>query len=312
LVWVTSALDAVLSPTTVALGNFDGVHRGHQRVIAPILHEPGAELRSTVVSFWPHPKAFFTGRSHPLLTPIEEKAQVLGRLGVEQFVVLPFDQALADLTPEAFTEQILMQRLQARMIAVGADFHFGKGRSGSAERLRDVAAAFGVPVTIVPLVLDGEGRISSSRIRSALTAGDLVTANELLGRPYAIVGRVESGQQLARKLGFPTANLAVASEKLLPRWGVYAVRSQLEDGTIAAGIANIGQRPTVDGSGRIAVEVHLLDWAGDLYGQALTIELLHFLRAEQRFGSLADLQAQITRDCAIARDWLLAAARTTA
>lgn len=281
-------------------------------MVAPILHEPGGDFRSTVVSFWPHPKAFFTGRSHPLLTPIEEKAQVLGQLGVEQFVVLPFDQALADLTPDAFTEQILIERLQARAIAVGADFHFGKGRSGSAERLRDVAASFGVPVTIVPLVLDVEGRISSSRIRSALTAGDLVTANELLGRPYAIAGRVESGQQLARTLGFPTANLAVAPEKLLPRWGVYAVRSQLEDGTVVAGIANIGQRPTVDGSGRIAVEVHLFDWSGDLYGQALTIELFHFLRGEQRFGSLTELQTQIARDCAIARDGLPAVTRTTA
>ncbi len=306
MVWVTSALDTVLLPTTVALGNFDGVHRGHQRVIAPILNDPGAEsdLRSTVVSFSPHPRAFFSGRSHPLLTPMPEKAEALGQLGVDQFVVLPFDRSLADLTPEVFTAEILIRGLQARTIAVGADFHFGRGRTGSAERLREIAAEFGVPVKIVPLMLDRSGRISSSRIRAALMEGDLATANDLLGRPYAIAGVVEAGQQLGRQLGFPTANLAVAPEKLLPRLGVYAVRSTLADGTVVAGVANIGRRPTVGDHGPVTVEVHLLDWAGDLYGQSLAIALMAFLRPEQRFGSLAALKAQIEQDRVMAHDRL--------
>lgn len=306
MVWVASALDTVLLPTTVALGNFDGVHRGHQRVIAPILNDPGAGtgLHSTVVSFSPHPKAFFSGRSHPLLTPMPEKAEVLGRLGVDQFVVLPFGRSLADLTPEAFTAEILIRGLQARAIAVGADFHFGRGRSGSAERLREIAAEFGVPVKIVPLMLDASGRISSSRIRAALMEGDVVTAQELLGRPYTIAGVVETGQRLGRQLGFPTANLAVAPEKLLPRLGVYAVRSTLADGTVVAGVANIGRRPTVGEAGPVTVEVHLLDWAGDLYGQSLLIELIAFLRPEQRFESLAALKAQIEQDRTVARDRL--------
>ncbi len=317
MVWITSALDSVLSPTTIALGNFDGVHRGHQRVIAPILNgpaidpsdsaaEPGSMPVSTVVSFSPHPKAFFSGRSHPLLTPMDEKAQVLDRLGIEQFVVLPFGRSLADLTPEDFTVEILIRGLQARAIAVGADFHFGRGRSGTADRLREIAAEFGVPVKIVSLMSDQEGRISSSRIRAALLDGDLYKAQELLGRPYAITGRVEAGQQLGRQLGFPTANLAISPEKLLPRLGVYAVRVTLADGSVGPGVTNVGRRPTVGEQAAVTVEVHLLDWSGDLYGQWVTIELVDFLRPEQRFASLADLKTQIEQDREQARDRLTA------
>lgn len=302
--WLTSSLAKALTPTAVALGNFDGLHRGHRRVIEPVLSST-EHTYSTVVTFNPHPYEFFTGQNRALLTPLNEKVQQLKRLGVEQLVLLPFDGELAALSPQEFVEKILMRQLRSQHISVGEDFCFGKQRRGTASTLQEIAANLGIAVTIVPLhTCDGE-RISSSSIRQALEQGDLKRAESLLGRPYTLTGSVVKGQQLGRTIGFPTANLQLPAEKFLPRLGVYAVRVFVEAASPASspGVMNIGYRPTVDGT-YPTVEVHLLDWSDDLYGKTMTVQLEKFLRAEQKFNSLEALKAQIQIDCAIARSIL--------
>jgi riboflavin kinase / FMN adenylyltransferase len=294
-VHITSSLTTAKTPTLVALGNFDGIHQGHRQVLQPILQSPSTAF-PTVVTFRPHPQEFFTGQRRALLTPLEEKAMCLQALGVEQLVLLPFDQALAALSPQEFVEKILVQQLQAQHISVGQNFRFGHRRCGTTADLKTIAAQHQITVTLAPLYpIDGE-RVSSSAIRQSLEQGDPQQAQRLLGRPYALIGEVVKGQQLGRTIGFPTANLKLPSDKFLPCNGVYQVKVV----GLGLGVMNIGDRPTVDGKQR-TIEVHVLDWAGDLYGQELTVQVERFLRPEQRFESLAALQAQIERDCAIAR-----------
>lgn len=302
---IISSLDTIQTPTAIALGNFDGIHLGHQQVIQPILHGLNADGKPTVVTFCPHPQEFFSGRQRLLLTPIAEKAAFLQSLGVEQLVLLPFDRTLASLTPQEFVEKILVQQLQVQFISVGQDFCFGHKRSGTTQDLQAIAARFNIPVNIVSLFSFEGDRVSSSSIRQALDQGDLPAANRLLGRHYAITGEVVYGQQLGRTLGFPTANLKLPPEKFLPRLGVYAVQvaGVKGEGILYPGVMNIGFRPTVDGLQQ-TVEVHVLDWSGDLYGKPLTVSLEKFLRPEQKFASLDDLRAQIYRDAEMARSLL--------
>jgi riboflavin kinase / FMN adenylyltransferase len=321
-VWVASSTKLALTPTAVALGKFDGVHRGHQRVIAPILQQANRDkesnanyIYSTVVTFYPHPQEFFTGIPHALLTPVDEKAQQLRSLGIEQLVLLPFGKELAALTPEEFVEQILVQQLQCQQISVGEDFCFGKKRSGTAKHLQFLAAKYNIPVTIVPIQTHTgeesvtstleEARISTSLIRQHLANGNIELANQLLGRPYTLIGFVVQGQQIGRTINFPTANLQLPKEKFLPRQGVYAVRVCIEENQTDTidGVMNIGDRPTVNGT-HLTVEVHLLDWVGDLYGKNLTVQLVKFLRSEQKFSSLEELKTQIKLDCIAAKEVL--------
>ncbi|MGB2925812.1 MAG: bifunctional riboflavin kinase/FAD synthetase [Limnothrix sp.] len=310
---VSSTIEA-LTPTCIALGNFDGVHLGHQQVILPAVaysrRSPSMAIIGgtpkfdkipcpTVVTFDPHPREFFSGNAKRLLTPLPEKIQALEALGVEQLVLLPFDRELASLTPKEFVTQILIQQLQTKTISIGLDFCFGRDRSGTAADLQAIAAYHGVDVQIAPLYQANNERISSSAIREALTAGQLQQANKLLGRPFSLQGTVVKGQQLGRTIGFPTANLDLASTKFLPKYGVYAVEvlgaSSKED---QWGILNIGCRPTVDPSANNpTIEVYLFDFDNNLYGETLALKLLHYLRPEQKFASIDALQAQIRRDC---------------
>ena len=262
----------------------------------------------TVLTFYPHPQEFFSGQSRPLLTTLNEKVLQLNRMGVEQLVLLPFNRELAGLSPQAFVETLLIQRLQARRISVGVDFRFGHRRAGSSEDLRAIATNYEIPVTIVPLKFCNDERISSSRVRQALQMGNLLQAEQLLGRPYSLTGRVIKGQQLGRTLGFPTANLKLPPEKFMPRNGVYSVKvygvMAPPNASPLPGVMNIGYRPTVDGQTQ-TVEIHLLNWVGDLYGQTLTVSLEAFLRPEQKFDSLDSLKAQIKRDCEAATTRLM-------
>lgn len=312
--WVTSSLTTALTPTAVALGNFDGVHQGHRQVIQPVLSAltvPGTEtpIYPTVVTFHPHPREFFTGQPRCLLTPLNEKVAQLSQMGIQQLVLLPFDRELASLSPDQFVEQILVQQLQAHQVSVGLDFCFGRQRTGTAKDLQTLAAIYGIDVTIAPLQILQGSRISSSAIRDALQQGDLQTANRLLGRPYRLVGQVVQGQQLGRTLGFPTANLQLPLEKFMPKLGVYAVHvhrcaagNELKPmADRIPGVLNLGYRPTVNGT-QLTTEVHLLDWSGDLYGQTLLVSLEQFLRPEQKFASLEALKAQIVADCEAARN----------
>ena len=303
--WIQSSTTTALTPTAIALGNFDGVHLGHGEVIRPVL-ESGTGLVPTVVSFDPHPLEFFTGESRQLLTPLGEKAQQLEKLGIQQLILLPFDRELAALTPQDFVEKILIHQLQAQKISVGQDFCFGHQRRGTAEDLQNLAAAWGSQVIINPLKTlprEESVRISSSRIRQALAAGELEKVTQMLGRFYLLQGKVILGQQLGQTIGFPTANLEISPDKLLPRSGVYAVKAYLENALVLDGVVNIGHRPTVGGES-VTVEVHLLNWSGNLYGQTLEVHLIKFLRPEQKFPSLDALKAQIDQDCHQAREIL--------
>jgi riboflavin kinase/FMN adenylyltransferase len=326
-VWVASSTERLLTPTAVALGKFDGVHLGHQRVIQPVLQSvwgKSGEIStppdrknprpySTVVTFDPHPHEFFTGQPRDLLTPLDEKVQQLRSLGVEQLVLLPFDRELSALSPEEFVDKILVQQLQCRQISVGQDFCFGKKRMGTAQDLQILAAKYNIPVTIVPIKTDTDSlsttddtRISTSLIRESLEVGDIAKANRLLGRPYTLTGIVVTGQKLGRTIGFPTANIQLPKDKFLPRHGVYAVEVMIHnqtpdtDSIPQLGVMNIGNRPTVNGIDT-SVEVHCLNWSGDLYGKILEIQLVRFLRPEQKFPSLEALKNQIQLDCTAAR-----------
>jgi riboflavin kinase / FMN adenylyltransferase len=333
-VWVTNSTGLAFSPVAVALGKFDGLHRGHQRVIQPILKvretreakdllissaslnssaSEDKHVYSTVVTFNPHPQEFFSGKPRALLTPLDEKVQQLRSLGVEQLVLLPFDRELCSLTPEEFVEKILVEQLQATQVSVGYDFHFGSQRSGTAENLQAIAARYNIPVAIAPLETENSNSsspettpISTSFIREILETGDVERAKQLLGRAYSLIGTVTKGQQLGRTIGFPTANLEIPKDKFLPRLGVYAVRisrvndtsAQLEP--LALGVMNIGNRPTVSGI-NTTIEVHLFDWDGDLYGQKLAVHLEKFIRPETKFSSLEALKSQIQEDCIVAK-----------
>jgi riboflavin kinase / FMN adenylyltransferase len=299
-VQINSSLDRLLTPAAIALGNFDGIHRGHLEVIRPVLDFDNPDVYKTVVTFTPHPQQFFTGQQRQLLTPHQERAIILERLGIQQLILLPFDLELVKLSPQEFVDRILDRQIQAKFISVGEDFRFGNQRAGTASDLVALTATLGTPTRIAPLETDGDSRISSSRIRAALLAADLKLTQALLGRYYSLVGTVVTGQEIGRSIGFPTANLEYPPAKFLPRQGVYCVRVDTATATQLPGVMNIGKRPTVQGL-NTTVEVHLLDWEGDLYGQQLTVYLHHFLRSEQKFADLSALKCQIQADCEAAR-----------
>ena len=307
-------------PTAIALGSFDGLHAGHRRVIAaavegaravPVRAAPaqitGAPLVPTVVSFWPHPREVLFGETRLRLDLPAEKLHLLGPLGIEQLVLVPFTPELSALSPAAFVEQVLVGQLRAGLVVVGENFRFGAGRSGDTASLRQLAAAHGVAVQVLPMLDEGGQRLSSSRIRRSLAAGDLAEAARLLDRPYRFCGRVVQGRGLGRTLGWPTANLQVDGRKFLPMEGVYAARAWLleRDQTSAQApaealpaVMNLGPQPTVDPAAPSAVEVHLLGRRLELVGRELLVEPVALLRRQQRFADLPALVAQIGADAA--------------
>ena len=308
---IADSPEQILTPTSIALGNFDGIHRGHQKVLEKIFEQSHRQKTQytypTVVSFSPHPREFFTGKKLKLLTPVAEKAQQLDSLGIKQLVLLSFNRELASLSPSQFVEKILVRQLQANHISVGEDFRFGFQRKGTATDLKAIASDLGINVYINALHKCRERdhhpenvRISSSLIRQALQAGEIEQANSMLGRAYSLIGKVVKGQQLGRTIGFPTANLQVPSEKFLPRYGVYSVNVFLKDNSNfqmpIKSVMNIGYRPTVQGDAP-TIEVHLLNWSGDLYARTISVSLERFLRPEQKFPSLEALKRQIAADC---------------
>ncbi len=288
----------------IAIGNFDGVHNGHVAVIdAARIEAQRLGRPMAVLTFAPHPRRFFHPGQQPfLLTRLRTKLRLFAGLGVELVYVLRFDARLAGVTAEQFVDDLLVAQLAARHVAVGYDFVFGKGRAGRADLLRTRLALAGVTTTTVAPVARATGPhavFSSTAARDALAAGDLPTATAILGRPFAIEGRVAVGDRRGRTIGFPTANLWLG-EYVRPRFGVYAVCVDIA-GRAHAGVANLGLRPTFGGDREPRLEVHLLDFAGDLYGRRICVDLLHFLRAEQKFDGIDALKAQIALDAAQAR-----------
>jgi riboflavin kinase/FMN adenylyltransferase len=290
-------------PTAIALGSFDGLHQGHRRVIAAVTGAAAraAGLVPSVVSFWPHPREVLHGDTRLRLDLPAEKLELLEPVGIEQLVLVPFDPALAALTPEAFVEQVLVGQLAAGLVAVGENFRFGKGRSGDTAALIALGQRYGLAVEVLPMLWDGPERVSSSRIRRALAAGDLEEARRLLERPYRFSGQVVQGRGLGRKLGWPTANLQVDGRKFLPLEGVYAAMASVAGAPPVPAVMNLGPQPTVDPMAPSAVEVHLLDRSMELVGQELRIEPLKLLRTQCAFANVQALSAQIGADAEAAR-----------
>jgi len=299
--------DQAARPTAIALGSFDGLHEGHRQVIASVVEQAAAsQLVPTVVSFWPHPREVLYGDARLRLDLPAEKVALLEPLGIAQLVLVPFTPDLAALSPEAFVEQVLVQQLQARLVAVGENFRFGSGRSGDIHTLRELCAVRGIALLVQPILSDSSGRLSSSRIRRALEAGDLPEASRLLGRSYRFGGRVVRGRGLGRELGWPTANLQVDGRKFLPQQGVYAAWVWLQGERLAA-VMNLGPQPTVDPTAPSAVEVHVLGRRLELEGAELLVEPVALLRQQKRFESLEALVGQIGRDAARAEQLLASA-----
>ena len=283
------------------IGNFDGVHRGHLAVLERLL-ERAAELNlpSCVVIFEPQPREFFAPDSAPVrLSRLRDKVELLAEAGVDLVLCLAFNQRLRELSATAFVQVVLVEGLGVKHLEIGDDFRFGCDRSGDFAFLQQAGETFGFTVEEAATVELNGSRVSSTRVREALQAADIALAEDLLGRPFAIAGRVVHGQKLGRQLGAPTANVQLKRHRV-PLNGVFLVSVEL-DGVLQPGVANIGVRPSVKTDGFAHLEVHLLDYVGDLYGRHLLVVFHHKLRDEQRFASLEALKSAITADVVAAR-----------
>ncbi len=297
-----SDLPPLPNGSVVTVGTFDGVHLGHQAVIAEVVRRARARSRAAVlVTFEPHPMAVLKpGSAPPRLTGPGERTDLLAETGLDYAFVLRFDAALAALEPEAFIRRVLVERCQARELVVGHDHGFGRGRAADASTLPALGERLGLAVDVVaPVAGAGGGPVSSSRIRAAVEAGDFATAEAGLGRPYRVSGRVARGAQRGRTIGVPTVNVAPPPGKLLPPDGVYAVRVEWGGG-VANAMLNQGPRPTVGDTHRW-LEAHLFDFDGDLYGRVVRMEWVAWLRAVRKFDSLEQLRAQLDQDGQAAR-----------
>ena len=295
---------ALAEPCALAIGNFDGLHLGHQALLVKLLETAKQQkLKSAVMTFEPHPREFFMPAQAPArLTSLREKLERFADAGVEIVYLCRFDKKFAALSSEDFLEKILLRSVNAKAVLVGEDFRFGAGRRGG---IADIANA-GLNLISLPQVNSLEvnsiessvqQRVSSTRVRDALAAGQLQVAKGLLGRAYSISGKVVRGAQLGRKLGFPTANVHMRHERPALT-GVYAVKL---DGL--EGVANLGVRPTVSGVPKLLLEVHLFDFNGDLYDRHVHVEFFHKIRDEMKFDGLAALSAQIAKDAQVARNF---------
>jgi riboflavin kinase/FMN adenylyltransferase len=284
----------------VAIGFFDGFHRGHRAIVREALRLRRAGERTAVLTFREHPSAFLRpGQEPPMIATLEERVNAFARAGIDEAFVLPFDAAIASLSPARFLDETLVARLNARAMVVGANFRFGHKRAGDVAFAREHLSERGREIVAVPNTLDAGERVSSTRIRAAISAGDLETADRLLGMPYAVRGSVVFGAGRGHDLGYPTANIAVSPQKMLPPDGVYRVTGRHE-GRDYLGLVSIGTNPTFDGASR-TVEAWLLDFNGALYGEELALRNFRFVRAQRRFDSVDELIAQMRDDASMVK-----------
>lgn len=286
----------------VAMGSFDGVHKGHQQVIELAAHAAGdLDAPLGVITFDPHPRVYFRPDEPAFrLMKTDQQARALEKLNVDILYVLPLDAELAGMTDREFATQVLHQGLGARHVAVGFDNSFGKGRTGTPDTMRQYGDELGFGVSVADPVGHGGEKFSSTQVRDALRDGRPEVAADILGRPFAIEGTVQRGRQLGRKLGFPTANVDLA-DYVTPRFGVYATRTRLSDGRQFDGVANIGMNPTVQGLTRPLLEVWMFDFDEDIYDRIIETDLVAFLRPEEKFDGLEAMTVQVMRDADEAR-----------
>lgn len=292
-----------LRGAVLALGNFDGVHRGHAELARETV-ELGQQLgrRAAALTFEPHPRSVFRPEQPVFrLTPPAVKTELLDGAGLSPTFILPFDRAVAAIDAEAFVDDLLLGKLGAAGLVCGYDFHFGKGRTGSPELLQACCARAGVPVVVVPPYSWAGEPVSSTLIRNALEQGDVARAAQFLGRPWFVRGVIAHGDKRGRDLGYPTANMHLPRDCRL-RYGIYAVRMKI-DGMWRDGVASFGSRPTFD-DGAPRLETFVFDFSGDLYGRQVDVALVAWLRGEEKFDSLPALIAQMDADSAAARDIL--------
>ncbi|WP_294336359.1 bifunctional riboflavin kinase/FAD synthetase [uncultured Sphingomonas sp.] len=288
----------------VALGNFDGFHLGHQVVAGAAIARARAEGRPALIAtFDPHPVRYFKPDAAPFrLTTLDQRERLFAEAGADAMLVFAFDARLAGLDARAFVTERLLGHVGAAGVVTGEDFTFGRGKSGNVAVLRALGAEFGFSVDTVGPVVDDGAVVSSSRIREALQAGRPREAAALLTRPFAVQGAVQGGAKLGRTIGYPTANIDMG-KYLRPVYGIYAVRGRLADGRVLTGAANLGIRPMFEPPVEL-LEAYFFDFAEDLYGQMIEVELIEYLRPEARFDGLEALQAQMAADCARAREIL--------
>jgi riboflavin kinase/FMN adenylyltransferase len=296
-------------PCALTVGNFDGVHRGHQALLARVAAAARRRgLATAVMTFEPHPREFFAPQAAPMrISNLRDKLEALEAAGIERVFIQHFNRRFAQLTATDFIERILLDGCDVRWLLVGDDFRFGAKRAGDNALLQQYAAQGRFELEQMPTFDDGGERISSTAVRTALAAGDLARAERLLGRPYVISGRVQHGRKLGRSMGFPTLNLRIAHAHPAVH-GIFAVKVHGLAHAPCPGVASIGLRPTVDQQGRWLLEVHLFDFAADVYGALVRVEFVQKLREEQKYESLDALAAAIRRDAARARALLAGAA----
>ena len=280
-------------PTAVTLGNFDGIHLGHQKLIETIKNN-NKGLKTVVFSFYPHPVAFFghKGKFQTMLDP-REKCFVLNNMDIDYLVQYPFTREFSELSPEEFVD-LIVKKVNCKMLVVGENYNFGKGRAGNYETLKCLGAKYGVEVIAIPSVSYGYMRVSSTRIRGLIDCGRLYDAMNMLKKPYFIINKVVEGEKRGRKMDFPTINLIPPDEKLLPADGVYVSLVNVR-GTVYRGITNVGYNPTFDSDVR-TVETHIINFDEDIYGEDVLVGFYDWIRTEQKFSSMDELKEQLGRD----------------
>ncbi len=290
----------VIPNAVLTIGTFDGVHIGHQKIINQLntlAKQNGGE--SVLFTFFPHPRMVIFPESHglKLIQTQEEKLRKLSRMGLQNVIVYPFTKNFSRLSGTQFIRDFLVNKLNVKTIIIGYDHQFGRNREGTLDLLNELSPVYGFDVVEIEAQDIDDVNVSSTKIRNAISNGDIATANNYLGEPFQITGKVVHGKQIGRTIGFPTANIEIGDKlKLLPKFGSYAVQCFLEDGSKHLGMLNIGYRPTLESPDTVQIEAHLFDFQQDLYGQNIIISILAYIREEQKFEDLEQLQQQLQKD----------------
>lgn len=290
---------SIEEPTVITFGKFDGIHRGHKLLLDAIMRKKEEELQAVVFTFDIPPKKKVEGASAEVLTINEEKMHIFENLGVDYVIECPFTEKIRNMEATEFIRMIV-EKLHVKCVVVGTDFHFGHNRIGDYRLLQEKAEQFGYEVIVLDKMQSDGKDISSTYIREYIKEGNIEKANELLGYPYFVQGIVEHGNEIGRTIGFPTINLIPDEDKLLPPFGVYITRVFI-GGEEYCGITNVGCKPTIEGENPVGVETHVLDFSDDVYDMQVEVEFLHRIRAEEKFGSIEELKAQLQQDIKIAK-----------